>query len=237
MSVVLVSGANRGLGALIALEFARGGHRVFAGARRPDDAHDLRTAALSAQLSLDVVALDVTSEASTVEAVDRVVASAGTLDVLVSNAGIGGGGPIELATDDAVRRLFEVNTFGTLRLIRAALPVMRAQRRGNIIAVGSLSGRVPSPGMGVYAASKQAVVAIVEALALEVEQFGIRVSCVEPGPYRTQITGATAPPPATSPYSVLMQALRARTKRRLAESGDPDEIGRASCRERVSCCV
>lgn len=227
MSTVLISGANRGLGALTALEFARAGHRVFAGVRTPDALSSVARVADDEHLDVQPVALDVTVPGSPEDAIDAVVGAAGSLDVVVSNAGIVVGGPIELVGDDATRDVFEVNTFGALRLIRAALPVMRRQGRGTIVAVGSLNGRVPAPGMGMYAASKQALAAALEALSFEVEDFGIRVTSLEPGPYRTQISGSALRTADHGPYQGLMTRLGARTMGRLDESGDPAEVARA----------
>lgn len=231
MSAVLISGANRGLGRVIAYEFARAGHKSFAGCRTPDDAAVLRQDAAREGLELHPVQLDVTCAMSIDRALEEVRETAGSLDVVVSNAGLAAAGPFELVSDATIDEIFQVNTFGSLRLIRAALSVMRPQGRGTIVAVTSLNAKVPAPGMSVYAASKAAVEAVVASLALEVEGFGIRVACVEPGPYRTQITDRTTQgPPVDSPYASLMAALRERTLRRLSEAGDNEEVGRAVLR-------
>lgn len=234
MSTVLISGANRGLGALTALEFARAGHEVFAGARDVASLDDVVAAAERENLTLHPVALDVTVPATVAAAVEQ-VGDVGALDIVVSNAGVAAAGPVELADDSTVAALFEVNTFGALRLIRAALPVMREQRSGTIVAVGSLSGRIPSPGMGMYAASKQALVAALEAVAFEVAQFGVRVSCIEPGPYRTQLENTTGRVTQDhGPYEQLMARLVERTGRRFEEAGDPAEVARAVVTEATS---
>jgi NAD(P)-dependent dehydrogenase (short-subunit alcohol dehydrogenase family) len=129
------------------------------------------------------VRLDVDSDDSVREA----VAQAGPVDVLVNNAGIGGGGPVELARLERAKRTFETNYFGALRMIQAVLPGMRAQGSGAIVNVTSMAGRVPLPGHSHYCASKFALDALSETLAAEVRPLGIRVAIVEPGVVLTPI--------------------------------------------------
>jgi NAD(P)-dependent dehydrogenase (short-subunit alcohol dehydrogenase family) len=175
-----------------------------------------------------IAPLDVRSTASVDAFVADVHASAGAIDVVVCNAGVFATGPVEEIDDEQALAILDTNTLGALRLIRGVLPIMRAQRDGVIVAVASLSGRVPSPGSGIYAASKLALIGLLEALVLEVEDFGIRVACLEPGPYRTEMAAPPPPPAVGSPYDHLMGAVRARTARRMAESGDPAEVARAA---------
>jgi NAD(P)-dependent dehydrogenase (short-subunit alcohol dehydrogenase family) len=136
-------------------------------------------------------------------------------------------GPAEAAPEDSVRRVFETNFFGPLRLIQAVLPSMRERRRGSIVLVGSLHGQVPAPGASIYAASKQAAAALHDALSFEVEPFGIRVSTIYLGPYRTGIGAKAESDPGPPAYAPLLGALRARQARRLGESGDPAEVADA----------
>jgi len=228
MSVVLVSGANSGIGRLSALAFARAGHSVAAGARSPGRAAEIARVAAAESLRLRVVQLDVTQPASVGRAVREAVALFGPVDVLVNNAGVMTAGPVEGAAEDSAHQVFETNFFGPLRLIQAVLPSMRERRGGSIVLVGSLLGRVPAPGASVYAASKQAAAALHDALSFEAESFGIRVTSVDIGPYRTGISTIAAPGPvAASAYAPLLEALRGRQVRRLAESGDPAEVADA----------
>jgi NAD(P)-dependent dehydrogenase (short-subunit alcohol dehydrogenase family) len=227
MSVVLISGASSGIGRLTALAFARAGHRVAAGSRSAGRAADLARAAAAESLPLRVVDLDVTRPASVGRAVRETAELFGPLDVLVNNAGVMTSGPAEAAPDDSVRRVFETNFFGPLRLIQAVLPGMRERRCGSIVLVGSLLGRVPAPGASIYAASKQAAAALHDALSFEVEPFGIRVSSVDLGPYRTGIGAKAESAPGPPAYAPLLDALRARQARRLGESGDPAEVAEA----------
>ena len=228
MSVVLVSGANSGIGRLCALAFARAGHAVAAGSRSAERATELARAAAAESLPLRVVRLDVTDPASVTRAVAETVEQLGPVDVLVNNAGVMAAGPVECASEDSVRQVFETNVLGPLRLIQAVLQSMRERRHGSIVLVGSLLGRVPAPGASIYAASKQAAAALHDALSFEVEAFGIRVTTLDIGPYRTGITPQAAPDhAAAAAYAPVLDGLRARQARRLAESDDPAEVADA----------
>jgi NAD(P)-dependent dehydrogenase (short-subunit alcohol dehydrogenase family) len=230
MSVVLISGASSGIGRLTALAFARAGHQVAAGARSAGPAADLARVAAAESLPLRVVELDVTEPGSVSRAVRETREELGPVDVLVNNAGLMAVGPVEGAADDTVRRVFETNFFGPLRLIQAVLPSMRERRQGSIVLVGSLLGHIPAPGASIYAASKQAAAALHDALSFEAAAFGITVSSVDIGPYRTGIGAKTAADPGPPPYAPLLDALGARQARRLAESGDPAEVADAVVR-------
>jgi NAD(P)-dependent dehydrogenase (short-subunit alcohol dehydrogenase family) len=178
-------------------------HRIRAGDRRRAQEARLRGGGHGATARDDRrhrrdghLALDVTDDASVATA----VAAAGTIDVLVNNAGIGIGGPIELVPVAEVRRVFETNTFGPLRMMQAVLPQMRARGAGTIVNVSSVSGRVSAPLSGFYAASKFALEAMSEALHIEGGHFGIRTIVIEPGFFKTNISeshhdfGVDAPP-------------------------------------------
>jgi NAD(P)-dependent dehydrogenase (short-subunit alcohol dehydrogenase family) len=182
---------------------------VAAGSRSLERAAELVGVAAEESLPLRVVQLDVTQPASVAEAVRETARGLGPVDVLVNNAGVMSAGPVEAVTDDTARQVLETNVLGPLRLIQAVLPSMRERRHGSIVLVGSLLGRVPAPGAGVYAASKQAAAALHDALAFEVESFGIRVTTLDIGPYRTGITPGAAPDhDAAAAYAPLLGALR-----------------------------
>lgn len=185
--VVLVTGCSTGFGLLTALAFARRGDRVFATMRDVAKAGALQEAAAAEGLTVDVVALDVTDDESVTSAVAAVHESAGTIDVLVNNAGVGGRSAVETFPDDLVRSIFETNVFGVLRLCRAVLPEMRERGSGAIVNVSSLAGLSAPPFNAAYSASKHALEAFSEAMALEVQPFGVRVALVEPGYFRTNI--------------------------------------------------
>jgi len=216
MSVVLVTGCSSGFGKLAAVEFARRGDTVFASMRDPTRSGPLLDAAQVAGVSVAVVPLDVTDAASVDAAVAGVARRAGRIDVLVNNAGIGLHGPIEHAADDEVRRVFETNVFGLLRVTRAVAPIMRAQRGGTIVNVSSLAGKVTAPFGGVYSASKHAVESLSDALYFELHPFGVRVVVVEPGGFETAFSanriieqGFTE----GSPYAELERRFEERTSR------------------------
>src|SRR5262249_48057713 len=171
MSVVLVTGSSSGIGLATALHFARFGHEVHAGVRNPATARELTDAIANEKLRAHTVTLDVDDDASVRRGVQDVVARSGRIDVLVNNAGIGGGGPIEDVPIDFAHALFETNYFGAIRMIQAVLPGMRERRAGAVVNVSSIAGRLAIAGHGHYSAVKHALEAASEALAQEVVAF------------------------------------------------------------------
>ena len=184
-TAALVTGCSSGIGRGVALTLHAAGYSVYATARRPEVISDLADAGMS------TLALDVTDEASMAAAVARVVADHGAVGVLVNNAGYALQGTIEEADLAEVRRQFETNVFGLVRLTQLVLPGMRAQGWGRVVNIGSMGGRFTFPGGGFYHASKHAVEAVSDALRLEVAPFGVRVSLVQPGPVQSSF-GDTA---------------------------------------------
>jgi NAD(P)-dependent dehydrogenase (short-subunit alcohol dehydrogenase family) len=184
---VLITGCNSGFGLHASLTFARQGHDVFATVRNLDRAAPLRDAAKAEDLELHVLRLDVRDADSVDGAVAEVVERAGRIDVCVNNAGLELRGPIEQCSDDEMLVQFDTNVFGLVRVVRAVLPVMRAQGSGVIVNVGSLAGLVARPYGGLYSATKHAVEAISEALHFECAPFGIRVAVLEPGQFETEL--------------------------------------------------
>src|SRR3954447_4120727 len=178
---VLITGCSTGIGRATARCLA-GGWTVYATARRVETLDELRDAGCR------VLALDVTSEASMAAAVEAVEGGVG---VLINNAGYSQSGALETLPMDSVRRQFETNVFGALRMVQLVLPGMRAAGAGKIVNVSSMGGRLTFPGGGAYHATKYAVEAMSDALRMEVGRFGIDVICVEPGLIRTEF-GATA---------------------------------------------
>jgi NAD(P)-dependent dehydrogenase (short-subunit alcohol dehydrogenase family) len=205
MAVVVITGCSSGLGRRLALAFARRGERVFATMRETDRGQDLMETAAAEGLDVRVLELDVTDDASVQRAVDHVLDAEGRIDVLVNNAGLLHFGSVELLSDELMRSTFDTNLFGAVRMLRAVLPVMRAQRAGVIVNISSVAGRVPAvPIVWSYMASKQALSALSDALALELEPFGIRVVSIEPGWFKTGIVAkACRPSGADSPYRTL----------------------------------
>ena len=188
MTVTLVTGASTGIGEATALHFARLGHTVYASMRTPDDSGGgLRRAAEEEALDLELVALDVDDSASVASAVGRVIERSGQIDVLVNNAGLGKLTSVEEVAVDEAKAVFETNVFGPLRMMQAVLPGMRERTSGTIVNVSSVAGRIVSAGHGVYSASKHALEALSEAVAIETRRLGIRVIVIEPGFISTPI--------------------------------------------------
>jgi NAD(P)-dependent dehydrogenase (short-subunit alcohol dehydrogenase family) len=179
-TVVLITGCSTGIGRATAERLAKKGWNVYASARRPESIEDLK------QKGCKTLALDVTDEASMRAAVDRVVAEAGAVGALVNNAGYSQSGALESVPMDQLRRQFETNVFGLLRMCQLVLPGMREQRHGRIVNVSSMGGRLTFPGGGAYHATKYGVEALSDVLRFEVSGFGIHVVLIEPGLIRTQ---------------------------------------------------
>jgi NAD(P)-dependent dehydrogenase (short-subunit alcohol dehydrogenase family) len=182
----------------------------------------LAQAAEEEDLDLTIEQLDVTDDVSVQRAVGQVLDAEGRIDVLVNNAGITHFGSVELLPEEHVRAIFETNLFGAVRMIRAVLPTMRAQGSGAIVNVSSLAGRVPTlPIHGFYAASKHGLSVLSDALALEVEPFGIKVTCIEPGIFATGLIDRAARPVGEdSPYRALEEAVVAVFERGMTEGPD-----------------
>jgi NAD(P)-dependent dehydrogenase (short-subunit alcohol dehydrogenase family) len=182
-NVALVTGVSSGIGWATAELLAQHGFRVFGTMRRPGE---------NAPSGVEVLPLDVREDASVQSCVDRVLAAAGRLDLLVNNAGVALYGALEEVSTEQARAVFETNFFGVLRMTQAALPLMREQGRGRIVNVGSVAGFLPIPFEGIYSASKHALEGYSETLGLEVRRFGLHVSVIEPSFIRTNIDRNTA---------------------------------------------
>lgn len=184
--VWLVTGTSTGIGRVLTETLAQNGHRVVATARKPQQIADF---AQNYPEFVCTVQQDVNSEADNKAAVQAALDRFGRIDVLVNNAGYGLMGTVEETEMPKVRHQMETNFFGLVHLTQQVLPHMRAQGSGFIFNVASIAGLRGFAGMGIYNASKFAVVGLSEALAQEVKQFGIQVGIVEPGPYRTDWAG------------------------------------------------
>ena len=181
-----ITGASTGFGRVLAEEVLKAGGKVVATARNRDTVADLETKCPQRAKAL---ALDVTDAGQVDSAVTQAFAQFGQVDVLVNNAGYGVAGAIEEVSAAEYMPMFETNVFGLLRVTRAFLPHFRKQRSGHILNLSSIGGLVASPGMGYYTATKFAVEGLSEALAAEVAPLGIRVTIIEPGPFRTDFLG------------------------------------------------
>ena len=177
---VLITGCSSGIGRATAYAFLDEEWQVYATARNPADIQKLGEA------GCDIGTIDVTDPEDVERVVDRIIEEEGRIDSLVNNAGYGQHGPIEDIDDELFAKQFEVNVFGPHRLVREVLPHMREREEGTIVNVSSVSGRLATPGMGPYSASKHAMEGYSDSLRLEVEPFGIDVSVVQPGPVKTE---------------------------------------------------
>ena len=218
---VLITGCSTGIGRATAEHLAARGHTVYATARRVDAVADLEAKGCRA------LALDVTDEASMRAAVEAVVAEHGAVGALVNNAGYSQSGALETLDMDDVRRQFETNVFGLLRMSQLCLPGMREQRRGRIVNISSMGANFVFPGGGIYHATKYAVDAMSDALRFEVRAFGVDVVIVQPGLIRTAF-GETAasgtPSEADGPYAKF-NATVAKTTREVYEEGPLAKLG------------
>jgi NAD(P)-dependent dehydrogenase (short-subunit alcohol dehydrogenase family) len=227
MAVVMITGCSSGFGEAAALEFARRGHRVFATVRKQNDADALATRARAAGVALETLLLDVTDRRAITAAVGQVIAIGARIDVLVNNAGVNALGSFEDMLEADLERAMQTNFYGPVWLTRAVLPYMRAQGGGRIIMVSSLSALIGLPGDSFYCASKAALQNAAEGLRHEVSRFGIHVSVIEPGLFRTRMPEKTAAGgsfPPGSPYAPLIDFLVARSQSRLDAGDDPRRI-------------
>jgi NAD(P)-dependent dehydrogenase (short-subunit alcohol dehydrogenase family) len=186
--VWLITGCSTGIGREIAIAALEKGHRAVVTARKPVAVEDIRERFPD---QVAVAALDVTDRAQIASAIATGRKAFGRIDVLCNNAGYGYMAAIEEGEEDEVRAMFEANFWGPLNLIRAILPEMRARRSGYIINISSQAGLMANPGTAFYSASKHAMEGMTEGLVKEVKPFGIRVTAVEPGPFRTEWAGGS----------------------------------------------
>lgn len=186
--VWFVTGASKGLGLALVQKLLANGFAVAATSRSIDE---LKTAVGSAEGQFLPLSVSLTDEQSVGKAIADTLAAFGRIDVVVNNAGYGLAGSLEELSDAESRGNFDVNVFGTLNVIRAAMPHLRAQRSGHILNISSIAGITGAfPGFGIYCATKFAVNGLSESLAAEVADFGVKVTIVEPGYFRTDFLTA-----------------------------------------------
>lgn len=185
-TVWFITGCSTGFGRDLARLVLDRGERVVVTARSPATIADF---AEKYGDRAEVIALDITRDDQIVAAVEAARRRFGRIDVLVNNAGYGYQSSVEEGVDREIRAMFDANVFGLFALTRAVLPVMRAQRSGRIVNITSIAGLIGFPSSGYYAATKHAVEGWSDALAAETAPLGIKVTCVEPGPFRTDWAG------------------------------------------------
>lgn len=240
VQTILVTGSNSGFGRLIVETLARQGYIVFAGmramaGRNAPAAEELRALAEREQLALHSVELDITDDASVEQAITSLIAITGRLDVVVNNAGMAYGGPLEAFTPEQVHQQFATNVFGMLRVNRAALPHMRQQGSGLLLQIGSIAGRMALPFLGLYGATKFALEGLTESYRQELAPFGIDAALIEPGTYPTPIDAKHQVAADTERAALYQTALEAFTapfyaENRSATPPDPQEVADAVAR-------
>lgn len=228
MTATLITGCSTGIGLATAIHLAGRGHSVYASVRDLATSEGLRGAAEEAGVALTVLSLDVDSPESIRAGVERVVEEAGRVDVLVNNAGVGDLWAVEDTTETDLLQMFRTNVFGPIALIRAVLPGMRAAGSGTIVNVSSVSARIVSAFSGPYAATKCALEAITQAVAVEGAAHGIRCVAIEPGFTQTPMLekALSSLPSAEGPYSTVAGFIRALYKDGTETGGNPIDVAR-----------
>lgn len=222
MTTWLITGCSTGLGKSLARAVLKHGDKVVVTARDPASVQEIVSAYPQTAIA---AALDVTDFKQIAAAVKLAEERFGSIDILVNNAGYGYRAAVEEADDDDVQALFATNFFGTVAMIKAVLPKMRARRSGTIVNLSSIAGRQSAPGSGYYAATKFAVAGMSDALRLELAPLGIRVMVVEPGAFRTDFAGRSLTQ-AKTPIADYAQTAGLRRKENDkmhgTQPGDPD---------------
>jgi NAD(P)-dependent dehydrogenase (short-subunit alcohol dehydrogenase family) len=220
--VVLITGGSSGFGKACVDYLVERGHRVYGTSR----VAKLPTKQHSPRLPL-IIPMDVCEDASVETAVDFILKREGRLDVLVNNAGFSLAGAIEMISTDQAKQQFETNFFGVHRVCRKVLPVMRSQGSGLIVNISSMGGLIAVPFQGIYCASKYALEALTESLRMEVKPYGVQVTLVEPGDFKTGITAnriLTAALEEASDYAVRQHAAIDVITKDEQNGGDPGEL-------------
>jgi NAD(P)-dependent dehydrogenase (short-subunit alcohol dehydrogenase family) len=236
--IALITGGTDGLGRATAVMLAERGYRVFAGGRNAERIAALQQFARERGLPLAVMELDVCDDRSVDRAVAEIEKSAGTVDVLVNNAGIAIAAVMEEITLADLRRQFETNYFGLVRMSQRVLPAMRRKLSGRIINMSSIAGKLVSPLFGPYSSSKHAVEAVSDAMRLEVYPFGIQIVLIEPGYIPTsmnrnagELSSAYAKGAEQSPYRAVYQGfLNAWGKTSKSSQYTPEDCARVIVR-------
>ena len=228
MTATLITGCSTGIGLATAVHLAGRGHTVYASVRDLATSEGLRGAAEEVGVALTVLSLDVDSPESIRAGVERVVEEAGCVDVLVNNAGVGDLWAVEDTTETDLLQMFRTNVFGPIALIRAVLPGMRAAGSGTIVNVSSVSARIVSAFSGPYAATKYALEAITQAVAVEGAAHGIRCVAIEPGFTQTPMLekALSSLPSAEGPYSTVAGFIRALYEDGTETGGNPIDVAR-----------
>jgi short-subunit dehydrogenase len=216
--VVLITGASSGFGKLTSASLAKQSFRVFGTSRK---------ASVESQDGVEMMRLDITSDQSVKECVSSVLQKADRIDVLVNNAGQALTGGLEETSLDEAKTHFDSNFFGAVRMVNAVLPDMRKRRSGQILNVASLAGTFPVPFEGYYGAAKAALITYTEVLREEVKSLGIKVSVIEPGFFRTNLSTARITAANSIPdYDEMRKRAHAGLGKSFGEGADPAEVAK-----------
>lgn len=222
MSVVLITGASRGIGRATAIRLAESGHTVYATMPDPDEW------VAEVQNSLKIRYIDVTNESSIDDAISEIVEVEGHLDVLINNAGIAIFGTAETISIEQAKYVFDINFFGVLRMVQASIPIMRKQRNGLIINLSSVNGIRPSPGYDIYSSSKFALEGLSEALAGTLASWNIRVVLIQPGLVTTNFIDTALNGDRVcderDPYDGFIERCKLRIRNRFSTGQSPEEV-------------
>jgi NAD(P)-dependent dehydrogenase (short-subunit alcohol dehydrogenase family) len=223
----LITGAGSGFGRALAIAALSSGHSVIGTVR--GEAARLEFSAMDPARARAIL-LDVTDFAAIGPAIAKAERDVGPIDVLVNSAGYGHEGTLEESPLEEIRRQFDVNVVGAVAMMKAVLPFMRKRRRGHIVNITSMAGYVGLPGIAYYAGSKFALEGISEVLAKEVRGFGIKVTAVAPGSFRTDWAGRSMirTPRSIADYDLLFDPIRqARAEKSGKQAGDPAKFAQA----------
>ena len=228
LNIALVTGSSSGIGFETALLLARSGFQTYATMRDLKKSKNITEIANTEKLPLRVVQLDVNDDKSVKDAINKIVAENGRIDVLVNNAGYGLFSPIEDVTLDQVKEQFETNFFGVVRVTKEALPIMRKQRKGTIVNVSSGAGRVGVPVYSAYVATKFALEGLSESMRYELKEFGINIVIIEPGVIKTNIVEnlktADIRSRSKSPYADLIERVSKGFEKMMDNSSSPPKL-------------
>lgn len=218
--IVLITGASSGIGKSIANYLSRHNFKVYGTSRSPQK---------SAGENFTFLQLDVTREDTIKLAVEDIIAREGKLDILINNAGVGITGPLEETPEEEIKKAFETNYYGPLRMIKSVLPYMRDRQSGLIINVTSIAGYMGLPYRGIYSATKGALEITAEAYRMEIAQFGIRMTNVAPGDFATNIASGRyhAPVLSNSPYKKIYGDTLDLMNQHVSAGQDPELMAKA----------